>query len=657
MVWAPALAADADGDGVSPPADCNDASAAQAPGLPELCDGFDNDCNGLVDDSPFCDGRCLILTRSGPDRIYNSDPDISRQASLAWTGSGYGLAWTDQRDGQEEIYFQRMDATGLPVGGETRITTTSVSSRRPSLVWNGTEFAVAWVDERDGNPEIYFQRLTALGVFSGPVRRVTSDAAFSGEPDLVWTGTEYGLAWSDEAEGNREITFARIATDSSITSGPTRLTNDSAVSEQPSLVWTGNGYGLAWTDQRDLNKEIYVLVLDNLGAPSGTPQAVTADAAISAQPSLAWTGSEFGVAWTDERDLNREIYFRLISAPGVPQGLLPTRITNDSDTSDQPALAWTGEEFGVAWRDTRIFNAEIFFARIGDDGLRPDLVDLRVSIDLGLVSRAPDMVWHGTGYAVVWDDIEVNLTRLTCGCDDMDGDGVSACKDCDDSESSIFPGAVQICDGLNNDCDDPSWPDIPTGEEDMDLDGFFACADCDDTNIEIFPGAPQICDGLNNDCNHPDWPNLVGVPETDNDGDGLSECAGDNCPAVANPYQVDSDIDGEGDLCDSDDGLLQVDLTSAGDLVWSLETVFTAYNGYRGDLAILQGGGDYTQGTMGPGLADRACGLVTPVWTDAPMLNAGEVVHYLLTGQGPGGESDLGTDSSGAPRPNANPCP
>jgi len=653
----PVLAADVDGDGASPPADCNDANAGQAPGLPELCDGFDNDCNDVVDDSPFCDGRCPILTRSGPDRIYNADPDLSHQASLVWTGSGYGLTWTDERDGQEEIYFQVLDTTGLPTGSETRVTTTTVSSRRPSLVWNGSEFAVAWVDERDGNPEIYFQRLTALGALSGSPRRVTDDTAFSGEPSLVWAGTEYGLAFSDEAAGNREISFARIATDSTITGGPLRLTNDSAVSEQPSLAWTGSGYGVAWTDQRDLNKEIYVLVLDSLGSPTSGPQAVTADAAVSAQPSLVWTGSGFGVAWTDERDLNREIYFRLLSAAGIPQGLLPTRITTDGNTSDQAVLAWTGEEFGVVWRDTRVFNGEIFFARIGADGLRPDLVDLRVSIDLGLVSRAPDLARHGTGYAVVWDDIEVNLTRLTCDCADGDGDGVSACKDCDDGLGVIYPGAPQICDGLNNDCDDPSWPDIPAEEEDSDLDNFFACADCDDANIDIYPGAPQICDGANNDCDHPDWPALVAVPEVDTDGDGLSQCAGDNCPDVPNPFQGDTDMDGQGDLCDSDDGLLQIDVTAAGDLVWTLETVFTAYNGYRGDLSILRAGGDYTQPITGPGLGDRNCALTTPSWADAPVLQVGEFVHYLLTGQGAGGESDLGMNSSGTPRPNANPCP
>jgi hypothetical protein len=39
--------------------------------------------------------------------------------------------------------------------------------------------------------------------------------------------------------------------------------------------------------------------------------------------------------------------------------------------------------------------------------------------------------------------------------------------------------------------------------------------------------ASQICDGLNNDCDDPAWPNLAGTNEADDDGDLTSECAGD----------------------------------------------------------------------------------------------------------------------------------
>jgi hypothetical protein len=103
-----------------------------------------------------------------------------------------------------------------------------------------------------------------------------------------------------------------------------------------------------------------------------------------------------------------------------------------------------------------------------------------------------------------------------------------------------------------------------------------AVLDCDDTKATVYPGAPQICDGLNNNCSAPGWPALNGTNEFDNDGDGKSACAGDcndanvlcrdtcadadgdaacddhdNCPAVSNPGQSDADGDGAGDACDT----------------------------------------------------------------------------------------------------------
>ena len=43
---------DHDGDGHLPPDDCDDDNAQVNPAMPELCDGLDNDCNAIRDDSP-----------------------------------------------------------------------------------------------------------------------------------------------------------------------------------------------------------------------------------------------------------------------------------------------------------------------------------------------------------------------------------------------------------------------------------------------------------------------------------------------------------------------------------------------------------------------------------------------------------------------------
>lgn len=102
---------------------------------------------------------------------------------------------------------------------------------------------------------------------------------------------------------------------------------------------------------------------------------------------------------------------------------------------------------------------------------------------------------------------------------DEDGDGfVPADGDCDDGDPTINPGAEEVCDGRDNDCNgEIDEGAAQTFYADADGDGFGdarvaveACVppdnyvaggtDCDDDNAAIYPGATEECDGADNDC-------------------------------------------------------------------------------------------------------------------------------------------------------------
>jgi hypothetical protein len=131
----------------------------------------------------------------------------------------------------------------------------------------------------------------------------------------------------------------------------------------------------------------------------------------------------------------------------------------------------------------------------------------------------------------------------------------------------------------------------------------------------------------------------------------------DNCYFDSNSSQADVDHDGEGDICDFNDGLIYVYSTDKNYREWQAESDFTTWNSYRGSLAVLRATGQYTQASGSNPLAAHDCGVSDAYVFDVLVPEPGEVAFNLVTGVAGGGESGLGSNSAGVPRANANPCP
>jgi hypothetical protein len=141
--------------------------------------------------------------------------------------------------------------------------------------------------------------------------------------------------------------------------------------------------------------------------------------------------------------------------------------------------------------------------------------------------------------------------------------GVTPGTDCDDGDVNINPNASEGCDGIDGDCSGSVGAD----EIDDDGDGFVECSswsgtdptvagggDCDDTNFEFHPGAAEICDGLDTNCN-----GTVPANEVDQDGDGWVACpgwSGFNVTIVGGGDCDETDVDvspGAAEECDGVD--------------------------------------------------------------------------------------------------------
>lgn len=141
---------------------------------------------------------------------------------------------------------------------------------------------------------------------------------------------------------------------------------------------------------------------------------------------------------------------------------------------------------------------------------------------------------------------------------DGDGDGYTSNKDCNDSDPAINPGATEICDGVDNNCDDVV--DEGCGDPtctDNDGDGYgspadasctYAQEDCDDVLASVNPGVAEVCDnGIDDNCDgqiDEDCSTCTPVAENcsdgvDNDCDTATDCADSDCigdPACSDPH-------------------------------------------------------------------------------------------------------------------------
>jgi len=143
-------ATDGDGDGFSFPEDCNDGMFSSKPGGTEVCDGWDNNCDGRIDEG------CALQCPSPIAGTATSYVDGSASLELPDLAGGdleLGLTWVHVVQGVRSLRFRYLDrwggsgqdpvsfAEGTVVGG-------------PSIAASGDLHAVTWMDDRSGNPEI-----------------------------------------------------------------------------------------------------------------------------------------------------------------------------------------------------------------------------------------------------------------------------------------------------------------------------------------------------------------------------------------------------------------------------------------------------------------------------------------------------------------------
>ncbi|MGB9720620.1 MAG: hypothetical protein ACPL28_03955 [bacterium] len=252
-----------------------------------------------------------------PDTVLTRDDfmvEADSWASIATSGQFIHVVWHDCKwDGSQfnwDIFYKRSTDNGTHWESDQRLTVHPGSSGPPSIAASDHMVYVVWYDLRDGNPEIYFKRSTNNGATWGPDTRLTSDGANSYLPTIGANSLSVHIAWFDNRDGDWEIYYKRSTDGGNTWNDDTRLTSSIGESYHPSIAVSGERIHLVWYDQRDGNYEIYYKKSFDNGTNWTADTGLTSDPSPSFYPSVAVWGDKIHVVWTDERDGNREVYYK-----------------------------------------------------------------------------------------------------------------------------------------------------------------------------------------------------------------------------------------------------------------------------------------------------------------------------------------------------------
>lgn len=389
--------------GVLPTTDCDDGASSIHPSAPEVCDGLDSDCDGVIpagddedgdgyaaidaacvdgtfpkrdcDDTnpdvhPATTAACVVgedrdcdgmpgSLRGGADVAITSAARDRSQPSAVVVGTNVLVAWVDLRDGgAPAIYAKLVAPDGSAVSGSTdaRLSMGSATASRPvALALDGGGALVVWSQGR----QVLARTVNAAGVFGA------STITLVDSPDgLVasWAtrvGSAMVVVWEDSSStvpGQRVVWARGFMLDGTPVVPAQQISAAMRSAIDPRVEAAGTRAWVAWVQSGPETEDraaIWARPLTNEGVATGAARQVSASSgrATGAAIGMAADGSAVFV-WADDRDgaPDTELYARSIASSGV----LGTerRLTTAAGASRGPALrpARSGR-YTMVWED------------------------------------------------------------------------------------------------------------------------------------------------------------------------------------------------------------------------------------------------------------------------------------------------------------------
>lgn len=340
-------------------------------------------------------------------------PDAAGGAIVAWEGPHATAEW--------DIFCQRLSGRGAPlwtVDGAPVCEAAGAQSQA-AIASDGTGGAyLCWTDNRNGDWDVYAQRIGADGspVWAAdgiPIARLDYEQSNN---RIVPDGAGGAIiAWhSYNADSGWDILAQRVTPAGNVLWSVNGIPVCTAAYSEvfPQMIPDGSGGAvIAWQDGRTaVANHIYAQRIDANGNALWTDNGVAVCTAGSGQslPHLVSDGAGGAViAWYDNRNGWADIYAQRLNAAGVPLWTADgVAVCNAAREQYNPRIAPDGAGGAIiAWYDYRSGTSyDVYAQRVSADGARLWATDGIAVCTLAGDQKDPRIVSDGSGGAMlVWD--------------------------------------------------------------------------------------------------------------------------------------------------------------------------------------------------------------------------------------------------------------
>jgi hypothetical protein len=346
--------------------------------------------------------------------------------SLTFGQSNYFVVWYDARYYYSDIYGTPVETNGSVVNPEGfLISHAPYGQNFSSIDFDGMNYFAVWQDYRNQSVDIYGVRVNQSGTVLDPQGIPICDVDLNQiSPCVAFDGTNYLVAWQDNRNGGPpsyapwDIYGARVnQTGTIIDSGGFIITSEYHNQWGPAIAFDGTNYLVVYTDgggTAGYGGEIYGIRINQDGVILDPPPGISIcylPSSNQLNPAVTFNGTNYLVVWQDDRygyDFQYEIYGARVNPEGNvldPDGICISPFVNYFNHIS-PVVSSDGNNYFVVWAYRDRYGGqdyEIYGCRLDSFGGIIDTSGIPICTGDNHQTN-PSVIFDGTNYLVVWQD-------------------------------------------------------------------------------------------------------------------------------------------------------------------------------------------------------------------------------------------------------------